>query len=138
MLAEGIGEILSPLPAMPHCTVLVCKPPVGVPTPEIYRAIDRTSIEVHPQTQDMIQALQKQDLECIAALLCNVMEPITAEKHPVITEIKNIMLEHGALGALMSGSGSAVFGLYRHRKDAIEAYSILSAQFDEVFLSETV
>ena len=138
MLAEGIGEMLSPLPAMPSCTVLICKPPVGVPTPEVYRAIDDTPILEHPQTPEMIAALQAQDLERIGSLLCNVMEPVTAGKHPVIYEIKETMKAHGALGALMSGSGSAVFGLYSSREMAMKAYEILSAQFSETFLTETV
>lgn len=138
MLAEGIGEVLSTLPKMPKCTVLVCKPPVGVPTPEIYRAIDEAPIAEHPQTQEMITALYAQDLNAIGKLLCNVMEPVTAGKHPVIYDIKQTMLDHGALGALMSGSGSAVFGLYHSHDDAKKAYSILSKRFDETFLSFTV
>lgn len=138
MLAEGIGEVLSVLPKMPACTVLVCKPPVGVPTPEIYRAIDNAPIAEHPKTKEMIAALQAQDLDAIGALLCNVMEPVTAGKHPVIYDIKQTMLKHGALGALMSGSGSAVFGLYRNREDAMDAYSILLEKFEETFLSEIV
>lgn len=138
MLAEGIGEVLSPLPAMPPCTVLICKPPVGVPTPEVYRAIDEAPIQEHPQTKEMIAALRDGERERIAALLCNVMEPVTAGRHPVISEIKETMRAHGALGALMSGSGSAVFGLYRSREDAMEAYELLAERFSETFLTETV
>lgn len=138
MLAEGIGEILTPLPSLPSCSVLVCKPPVGVPTAEIYRAIDAVPIPQHPQTEQMLDALEQGDLQKIGSLLYNVMEPITAGKHPVITEIRQTMLEHGALGACMSGSGSAVFGLYPDRNSAEEVYQLLSASFEEVFLTETV
>lgn len=138
MLAEGIGEVLTPVAEMPPCPVVVCKPPVGVPTPEIYRAIDAVPIVAHPQTERMLAALRSRDLEQIGALLCNVMEPVTAERHPVIYEIKRTMLAHGALGALMSGSGSAVFGLFRSREAAKRAYAILSQQFSETFLTETV
>ena len=138
MLAEGIGEILTPTAEMPHCTVLICKPPVGVSTPEIYRAIDSAPIEEHPNTNEMLNALHNRDLERIGSLLCNVMEPVTAGRYPVIYEIKKTMTAHGALGALMSGSGSAVFGLYRRPEDAEEAYQILAKQFPETFLTETV
>ena len=138
MLAEGIGEVLSPLPSMPRCTVLICKPPVGVPTPEVYRAIDAAPIGEHPDTQAMIDALRDRDLHRIGSLLCNVMEPVTAGRYPVITEIRETMLQNGALGARMSGSGSAVFGLYENPEDAEKAYRILSGRFEEVFLTETV
>ena len=138
MLAEGIGEVLSPLPFMPRCTVLICKPPVGVPTPEVYRAIDAAPIAEHPDTQAMIDALRDRDLHRIGSLLCNVMEPVTAGRYPVITEIRETMLQNGALGARMSGSGSAVFGLYENPEDAEKAYRILSGRFEEVFLTETV
>ena len=138
MLAEGIGEVLSPLPSMPRCTVLICKPPVGVPTPEVYRAIDAAPIAEHPDTQAMIDALRDRDLHRIGSLLCNVMEPVTAGRYPVITEIRETMLQNGALGARMSGSGSAVFGLYENPEDAEKAYRILSGRFEEVFLTETV
>ena len=138
MLAEGIGEVLSPLPSMPHCTVLICKPPVGVPTPEVYRAIDAVPIAEHPNAQAMIEALRDRDLHQIGSLLCNVMEPVTAGRHPVITEIRETMMQNGALGARMSGSGSAVFGLYENPEDAETAYRILSGQFEEVFLTEVV
>lgn len=138
MLAEGIGEVLSPLPFMPRCTVLICKPSVGVPTPEVYRAIDAAPIAEHPDTQAMIDALRDRDLHRIGSLLCNVMEPVTAGRYPVITEIRETMLQNGALGARMSGSGSAVFGLYENPEDAEKAYRILSGRFEEVFLTETV
>lgn len=138
MLATGIGEVLSPLPSMPKCAVLICKPPVGVPTPEVYKAIDRAPIAEHPRTREMIDALGAGDLRRIGALLCNVMEPVTAGKYPVIEEIRQVMLAHGALGARMSGSGSAVFGLYERPEDAAEAHRLLAARFDEVFLTETV
>lgn len=138
MLAEGIGEMLSPLPPMPPCTVLICKPPVGVPTPDVYRAIDAAPIAEHPNTQAVIKALRDCDLRRIGSLLCNVMEPVTAGRYPVITEIRETMLQNGALGARMSGSGSAVFGLYESPEDAETAYRILSGRFEEVFLTETV
>ena len=138
MLAEGIGEVLSPLPPMPVCTVLICKPPVGVPTPEIYRAIDAEPIAAHPDTDAMIEALRDRDLHRIGALLCNVMEPVTAGRYPVITDICETMRQNGALGARMSGSGSAVFGLYENPEQAQNAFRLLSERFEEVFLTEIV
>lgn len=138
MLAEGIGELLTPVAEMPSCPVVVCKPPVGVPTPDIYRAIDAVPIVTHPQTEKMLMALQSRDLEQVGALLCNVMEPVTAERYPVIYEIKQTLLAHGALGALMSGSGSAVFGLFPNGEVAKKAHDILSRKFPETFLTETV
>ena len=112
VLAEGIGEILSPLPPMPRCQILIAKPPISVSTKAIYQALDSREIEEHPDIDGIIDGLKKQDLHQVAGAMGNVLEDVTMEMHPVIGKIKNCMLEHGALGAMMSGSGPTVFGIY--------------------------
>ena len=128
VLAEGIGEILSPLPPMPKCQILIAKPAVSVSTKAVYEAIDSKEIEDHPDIDGIIDGLKKQDLNKIAASMGNVLEKVTIDMHPEIAQIKSCMLEHGALGAMMSGSGPTVFGIFRSRKAAQEAYEKVKAQ----------
>ena len=128
VLAEGIGEILSPLPPMPKCQILIAKPPVSVSTKAIYEAIDSKEIEDHPDIDGIIEGLKEHDLDKIAASMGNVLEKVTIDMHPEIAQIKNCMLENGALGAMMSGSGPTVFGIFRSRRAAQEAYEKVKAQ----------
>lgn len=128
VLAEGIGEILSPLPPMPKCQILIAKPPVSVSTKAIYEAIDSKEIEDHPDIDGIIEGLKKQDLNKIASSMGNVLEKVTIDMHPEIAQIKECMLENGALGAMMSGSGPTVFGIFRSRRAAQEAYEKVKAQ----------
>ena len=128
VLAEGIGEILSPLPPMPKCQILIAKPAVSVSTRAVYEAIDSKEIEEHPDIDGILEGLQKQDLKKITSSMGNVLEKVTIDMHPEIAQIKNCMLENGALGAMMSGSGPTVFGIFRSRKKAQEAYEKVKAQ----------
>ena len=128
VLAEGIGEILSPLPPMPKSQILNAKPLVSVSTKAIYEAIDSKEIEDHPDIDGIIEGLKKQDLNKIASSMGNVLEKVTIDMHPEIAQIKNYMLENGALGAMMSGSGPTVFGIFRSRRAAQEAYEKVKAQ----------
>ena len=128
VLAEGIGEILSPLPPMPKCQILIAKPLVSVSTKSIYEAIDSKEIEDHPDIDGIIEGLKKQDLNKIASSMGNVLEKVTIDMHPEIAQIKNCMLENGALGAMMSGSGPTVFGIFRSLRAAQEAYEKVKAQ----------
>ena len=128
VLAEGIGEILSPLPPMPRCQILIAKPPISVSTKAIYQALDSREIEEHPDIDGIIDGLKKQDLHQVAGALGNVLEDVTMEMHPVIGKIKNCMLEHGALGAMMSGSGPTVFGIYDDKNKIRTAMSRIKKQ----------
>ncbi|MCR5295747.1 MAG: 4-(cytidine 5'-diphospho)-2-C-methyl-D-erythritol kinase [Lachnospiraceae bacterium] len=111
-LAEGIGEKLSPLPAMPSCSILLAKPPVFISTKEVYGALRADSIERHPDIDGIIDALKRQELRELSSLMGNVLEDVTAPMHPVIREMEREMEEGGALRAVMSGSGPTVFGLF--------------------------
>ena len=128
VLAEGIGEILSPLPPMPRCQILIAKPPISVSTKAIYQALDSREIEEHPDIDGIIDGLKKQDLHQVAGAMGNVLEDVTMEMHPVIGKIKNCMLEHGALGAMMSGSGPTVFGIYDDKNKIRTAMSRIKKQ----------
>lgn len=126
-LAEGIGEVLSPLPPMPPCTILVAKPGIGVSTRFVFENLKADELKRHPDIDGMTEALEKQDLKGLARLMeaGNVLETVTVPAYPVIQRIKDTMLRAGALGALMSGSGPTVFGIFDSRQAAKRAYGVL-------------
>ena len=111
-LAEGIGEQLTVLPALPRCSILLVKPPVHVSTKYVYTHLRADELSEHPDIDGQIEALHTGDLACLSAKMGNVLETVTGEKYPVIKSIENDMLEAGALAAIMSGSGPTVFGIF--------------------------
>ena len=117
-LSEGIGEILTPLPPMPDCYILVGKPPVSVSTRFVYGKLNAAGLERHPDVDGMVEALQKESLPGITSRMENVLETVTVPAYPVIREIKRHMKENGAENALMSGSGPTVFGIFTDRETA--------------------
>lgn len=121
VLAEGIGEILTPLEPMPKCYVLIAKPPISVSTKMVYEKLDSHEIENHPDIDGILAGLNAHDLYKVASSMGNVLENVTIEAYPVIEEIKNIMKDKGALGAMMSGSGPTVFGLFDDKNKARDA-----------------
>jgi len=121
VLAEGIGEILTPLPACPKCHVLIAKPPISVSTKLVYEKLDSHEIENHPDIDGIIDGLYDQDITKVASRMGNVLEQVTIPVYPVIEQIKNVMKEQGALNAMMSGSGPTVFGLYETKEKARKA-----------------
>ena len=133
-LAEGIGEKLKRLPAPPRCHFVVAKPTnKGISTKEIFSMVDVTKIQLHPDTKGMIEALETGDLHGIARRLYNVMEPFTLRKSPDVEKYKHALLEHGALGAIMSGSGNAVFGIFETLDKARKAASFMRRLTKQVF-----
>ena len=123
-LAEGIGEKLSVLPPMPKCTILIAKPGISVSTKFVYENLHANDLkpEQHPDVDSMIEAMRQKDLGLLCSRMGNVLETVTIPAYPVIQEIKDLMLEQGAIGALMSGSGPTVFGLFTNPKAAAKAH----------------
>lgn len=123
-LAEGIGEILTPLPPMPACFVLVAKPGISVSTKFVYENLHANDLrpEQHPDIDAAIAGIRAGDLKATAQAMGNVLELVTAREYPVIGEIKNFMKKRGALNAMMSGSGPTVFGLFENKTTARNAF----------------
>ena len=127
-LSEGIGEILTPLPELPHCYIVLGKPAEGMSTAEAYRALDGRRDVQHPDIDGQIRALRKGHLKGVAEKMGNVLEPVTEERHPEVREIRRLLLAAGAEGARMSGSGPTVFGLFTEESRAKEACSVLKKE----------
>ncbi len=136
-LAEGIGEVLTPLPPFPDCTVLVAKPPVNVSTAAVFGAFDIKNVEKRPDNEKMIELIKAKDLEGICRNMCNVLESVTVKNYPVINEVKNTMLENDAIGSMMSGSGPTVFGFYQDYKTALKGLRAIKNRFKfrEVYIT---
>ena len=121
VLAEGIGEILTPLSPLPKCYVLIAKPGISVSTKTVYEKLDSQEITEHPNIDGIIEGLDKQDIYKVAFSMGNVLETVTIGDYPIIEEIKDVMKENGALNAMMSGSGPTVFGIFDDRSKAKQA-----------------
>lgn len=124
-LAEGIGEELSPLPPMVKCPVLIAKPSISVSTKFVYQNLKLDDATIHPDIDRLIDDIKAKKLYDIAAHMGNVLETVTIPNYPVIDEIKKHMLSHGAVGAMMSGSGPTVFGLFDDEVTAKKAYKAM-------------
>ena len=121
VLAEGIGEILTPLSPMPKCYVLIAKPAISVSTKMVYEKLDSHEIEDHPDIDGILAGLKAGDLKKVAGSMGNVLERVTVDAYPVIDQIKNMMIKEGALNAMMSGSGPTVFGIFEEKATARKA-----------------
>lgn len=124
-LAEGIGEELSPLAPMVKCPVLIAKPSISVSTKFVYQNLKLDDATIHPDIDRLIDDIRAKNLYDIAAHMGNVLETVTIPNYPVIDEIKKHMLSHGAVGAMMSGSGPTVFGLFDDEATAKKAYKAM-------------
>lgn len=117
-LAEGIGEILTPLPAIPPCYILIVKPPVSVSTKFVYTNLKANELKVHPDIDGQIAAIREGNLEQMCRCMGNVLETVTIPAYPIIGRIRDEMIACGALNAMMSGSGPTVFGIFDDREKA--------------------
>lgn len=139
-LSEGIGEILTTLPPMPKCHIVIAKPGISVSTKAVFGKLRVNEIEKHPDIDGIVEAIKAGSLTDIASRLGNTLEEVTIKDYPVIAQIKEDMIVQGALGALMSGSGPTVFGIFDDEKKAKNAYTVLKAgtQARQVFLTKPV
>lgn len=133
-LAEEKGQVLSRLPDMPACSIVICKPDFPISTPVLFREIDSREITIRPDTEKIVQALEQSDIYAVADALYNVFEPVVSESHPEIALIKSIMKENGCLAACMSGSGPTVFGLFEAQLHAEACFEKLKESFSETHL----
>lgn len=129
MLAKGRGEILSPLPPLPDCRFVICKPEFSISTPELFKKLDAAPLRRHPDTAGIIQALEQGELKEISRRLYNVFEDVDDRRMRTVSEIKSRLLDFGAQGAVMTGTGSAVFGIFGEEKAARTACEGLGREY---------
>ena len=139
-LAEGIGEKLTALKKAPDCFLLVEKPDINVSTKYVYEHLDAMETLDHPDIDGMINAIEEENLDGVVSRLKNVLESVTVQQYPIISEIKEDMYELGAKGCLMSGSGPTVFGIFTDEQMAKDAFAELKKRnkAKQIFLTEFV
>lgn len=133
-LSEGIGERLTPLPAPPEAYLLIAKPDISVSTKYVYENLHADTLTWHPDIDGMAEALKAGNLLGITERMGNVLERVTEKEYPVIARLKEEMKTHGALNALMSGSGPTVFGVYTKKEAAKEG----AAAIKELLLARDI
>lgn len=134
-LAEGRGEVLTPLSPLPPCHIVVCKPPFSISTPQLFGRVNVRKIVRRPDTAGVIAALDAGDLAGVARRMYNVFEDVLEPRRASeISEIKAALIDCGALGASMSGSGPSVFGLFDDSDSAQAACDRLRETYRDVFL----
>ncbi len=135
--ATGRGEILKNLPPLPVCPIVICKPAFSISTPELFSRVNWKKIRMRPNTDALIGYLAAGNLPEVARRMYNVFEDVLPERCGEIAAIKHKLLDLGALGAMMTGTGSAVFGLFDSGDAARAAYSTLKKDYRECFLTES-
>lgn len=137
-LAEGIGEKLTSLPLLSNVPILIVKPKVGISTAWVYKNLDLNKISSRPDTEALINAIKNKDIKFIANNMRNVLESVTVKKQPVIDKIKRTLLNKGALGSMMSGSGPSVFGIFDDKEKAESVYKEMNNGKNECILTYTL
>ena len=138
MLAAGRGEILTPLPALPPCRFVICKPEFSISTPELFRKLDQGRLNCHPDTEGLLAALEAQDLGGICRRMYNVFEDVDDRRMRTMRAAKGALLDRGALGAVMTGTGSAVFGVFRDEESAQAACAALKGEYRFCCVAEAI
>ncbi len=128
-LARGRGELLEDLPALPDCLFVIAKPDFSISTPELYRKLDSVSLRRHPDTAGLLEAMRQGSLREICRRMYNVFEDVPDRRMRTVNEIKGVLLDHGALGAMMTGTGSAVFGVFEEAAGAEGACAALGREY---------
>lgn len=137
-LAQGKGEKLTELACMPDCYIVIGKPWRGMSTKAVFSEIDSHPIGKHPDTEGMINAISNGDLRGIADRVYNVFEPVVSTEVHDILSIKHTLRECGAMCAAMTGSGSAVFGVFASKKQAENARSVLKRRYKETYMAKPI
>ena len=118
---------------------MACKPDFPISTPELFARIDSCRVRCRPDTEGVLAALSAGDLGGVARRMYNVFEDVLSSRQQgTVGEIKHILIECGALGANMSGTGPTAFGLFDREEAAREAFERLRLRYTDTFLAQTV
>lgn len=137
-LCEGIGEKITALPPFKNKILVLVKPSFGVSTKEVYKAFNLDRVRVHPKTENLIEAMEQDNLYYVANNMKNLLENVTLRKHNILIKIKEDMNRYGAVGSMMSGSGPSVFAFFDDMLKAQRCYEKMKENHREVFLTRTI
>jgi 4-diphosphocytidyl-2-C-methyl-D-erythritol kinase len=128
-LATGRGEKLETLKELPDCAFVICKPEFSISTPELFKKLDMMPIRRHPDTAGILAAINEGQLNQICRRMYNVFEDVDDRRLRTVTDIKSVLLDYGALGAMMTGTGSAVFGVFKPEGDTGKVCELLRKEY---------
>ena len=131
---QGVGDVMKALPPCPDCWFTVVMPDYGVSTPEAFAAYDRVGSSRHPDCEAQEAAIRAEDLAAVCAAAGNALEECSGAKDN--EAIKAALREHGALTALMTGSGAAVFGIFADEAEARTAAAALKTRWPQVYVAQ--
>lgn len=137
-LATGTGTALEDLAPLPDCAIVICKPRFAIRTPELFAKIDSRRSRLHPDTAGILAALKEGSIEDVARRMYNVFEDVLPRSAGDVARLKGELLGLGALGSVMSGTGSALFGIFDDEAKAVAACAALKGDDCEVHLARPV
>ena len=135
---KGIGEKITTLAPFKDKILVLVKPSFGVSTKEVYKAFNLDRVRVHPKTENLIEAMEQDNLYYVANNMKNLLENVTLRKHNILIKIKEDMNRYGAVGSMMSGSGPSVFAFFDDMLKAQRCYEKMKENHREVFLTRTI
>ncbi len=136
-IAKGIGEDLTRIKGLEHVKLLICKPNIMVSTKWVYQNLDMDAVSKRPDTKTILNNLEENDVQALAKNMSNVLENVTENEYKQIEEIKKKMIEHNAVGSMMSGSGPTVFGIFNDLEYAQLAKEELEQVYKQTYLVNT-
>lgn len=137
-LCEGIGEKITSLDSFKDKILILVKPPFGVSTKSVYQKLDIGKIRVHPPTGKLMKAIREQDLEFVSKNMKNVLENVTLSRNHTLREIKSDLVDMGAEGSMMSGSGPTIFGFFEDMLKAQRCYDAMKLKYKETYITRTI
>lgn len=137
-LCEGIGEKVTQLKSFKNHILVLVKPPFGVSTKEVYKEFDLKKAKIHPDCENIISKLEEDDLIYVADNMRNLLENVTLKKYRNLIGIKEQMMELGAIGSLMSGSGPSIFAFFDDMFKAQKCYDKMKKNYNDVFITRTI
>jgi 4-diphosphocytidyl-2-C-methyl-D-erythritol kinase len=137
-LCEGIGEKIKQLKPFKEKILVLVKPNFGVSTKEVYKNFDLTKVYIHPNTEALIDAMNKEDLNLVSLNMKNLLENVTLRRYSILREIKDGLIKDGALGSMMSGSGPTIFGFFDDMLTAQNCFLHMKEKYEEVYITRTI
>ena len=137
-LAEGVGEKLTVLDEFKGFWLVLIKPPFPVSTPWVFKNLDLSNLGERPNNLLLIEAMRAKDVDRVGKLMKNVLESVTIKVHPEIERIRMDLLNFGAVGSRMSGSGPSTFGFFENEAKAVTALAKMKRHYSESWVVQTL
>lgn len=137
-LCEGIGEVVTNIKSFKDKIIVLVKPPFGVSTKAVYQEFDLSKVVNHPNTDELIKAIENDDLHYVCENMKNLLENVTLRKHKILIGIKEEMKQNGSKGVMMSGSGPSVFAFFDDMLKAQRCYEKMKEKYEDTFITRTI